>query len=286
MSVNTNAGALIALQNLASTNSQLGVVQSRINTGMKVASTKDDSATFAIAQNLRADIGGINAVKSSLDRAKSALDVGISAAEAISDTLVQMKEKAVAASDAGLDADSRTALQNDFNALAEQLVSYVNSASFNGTNVLKKNEGSISAILDADATTTLSVTNKSIDDTGGALEEFMTAGASAGDVSVVATTTWANATAAGTSAGDVDTAIESMNTVLSSLGSASRKVDGQLAFTQKLSDTIETGIGNLVDADLAKESAKLQSLQVKQQLGLQALSIANQAPQSVLSQFR
>ncbi|MEX6726198.1 flagellin, partial [Parapedomonas caeni] len=137
MSVNTNAGALIALQNLASTNSQLGVVQSRINTGMKVASTKDDSATFAIAQNLRADIGGINAVKSSLDRAKSALDVGISAAEAISDTLVQMKEKAVAASDAGLDADSRTALQNDFNALAEQLVSYVNSASFNGTNVLK-----------------------------------------------------------------------------------------------------------------------------------------------------
>ncbi len=282
-SVNTNVSAFVALQNLSATNMDLAVTQNRINTGMKVASTKDDSATFAIAQNLRADIGGLNAVKSSLDRAKSTLDVAISAAEAISDTLIQMKEKAVAASDTGLDTDSRTALQNDFNALSEQLVSYVNSASFNGTNLLKNGEGSISAILDADATQSLAVTNQALDDTE--LGAFMTDGGT-GVASTVTTATWANAAAAGTSATAVDTAIEAMNTSLAELGSASRQVDGQIEFTGKLNDVISTGIGNLVDADLAKESARLQSLQVKQQLGLQALSIANQAPQSVLSLFK
>ena len=84
----------------------------------------------------------------------------------------------------------------------------------------------------------------------------------------------------------LDTLSKSLNGKLSDLGSASRKIDAQTTFTSKLSDTIESGIGNLVDADLAKESAKLQALQVKQQLGVQALSIANQAPQTITSLFR
>jgi flagellin len=294
-SVNTNSGAFIALQNLSSTSNQLGVVQNRISTGQKVASAKDDAATFAIAQNLRADVGGLSAVKGSLDRAKSTIDVALSASESISDVLIQMKEKAVAASDNGMDLASRTALQRDFNALASQIVSYVNSASFNGTNLLKDAGQGLAAILDADASQTLTVANQGLNSTGGELATFMDTNA---NLNVVKNATWTAVTDtnvngivdgaedAKASATAVDTALTAMNTVLSTLGSASKQMDGQLKFVSKLSDTMESGIGNLVDADLAKESAKLQSLQVKQQLGLQALSIANQAPQSVLGLFR
>lgn len=286
-SINTNVGAMVALQTLNSTNKALETTQSRINTGLKVASTKDDSASYAIAQSLRADVGGLNAVRTSLDRAQSTLDVAISAAESISDVLVQMKEKATAASDEGMDQASREALQDDFNKLSEQLATYLNSAEFNGSNILKSGEESLSALLNADdATQTIAVSNLGLDTaTTGTLSAFVTAGG-AGVKSTGVTAAWADATAAGTSATAVNTAITAMKTHLSTLGSASRQIAAQQDFTMKLSDTIETGIGNLVDADLAKESAQLQALQTKQQLGLQALSIANQAPQIILSLFK
>ncbi|MCH8685086.1 flagellin [Pedomonas mirosovicensis] len=300
-SINTNAGAMLALQTLSATNRGLEVTQNRISTGYKVASTKDDSGTYAIAQGLRADLGGLNAVKSSLDRAQSTLDVAVSAAESISDVLNTMKEKATAASDTGMDADSRKALQDDFNKLSEQLASYINSAEFNGSNLLRNSESDLSALINAnDLDQTISVTNLGLNKAesaagagdGGALSAFVgdttTAGTAAAAISV---TTWeatdgTGATAAQDSADAVNTAIDSMKTVLSKLGSASRQISAQQEFTSKLSDTIESGIGNLVDADLAKESARLTALQTQQQLGLQALSIANQAPQSVLSLFR
>ena len=303
-SINTNSGAMVALQTLSATNRGLETTQSRINTGLKVASTKDDSGTFAIAQNLRADIGGLNAVKTSLDRAQSTLDVGISAAESISDVLVQMKEKATAAADEGMDAESRAALQNDFNALVNQVKTYIKTAEFNGSNILSGTPGTpgnngpdgiagnaddvaavpgtgakISAMLDTDATLKLEVQNQG-------LETVLTAviGADA-DWSTGADDA-ANAALAKTTADAVVAGLKSMSTVLSTLGSASRQISAQQTFVTKLSDSIETGIGNLVDADLAKESARLTALQTQQQLGLQALSIANQAPQSILSLFR
>ena len=113
-SVNTNAGAFAALQNLNKTNAQLKTTQTQINTGLKVSSAKDDAATFAIAQKLRSDVSGLNAVKSSLDRATSTIDVAIAAGEAVSDLLIELKEKAVAAKDSGLDTASRESLNNDF----------------------------------------------------------------------------------------------------------------------------------------------------------------------------
>jgi flagellin len=267
-SVNTNSGAYIALQNLSNTGSQLSQTQNRISTGLKVASTKDDSASFAIAQNLRADVGGLNAVKGSLARAKSTIDVAVNAAEAVSDVLVQMKEKATAAMDAGVDAASRTALQNDFNAMRDQITNLIDTAEFNGTNILKTGGGSVAALLTDDTASTLTVANQGLTTVGGAAAAWTAAGDAA------------------TSKGLVDTAITNLNANLSTLGSASRRADAQVKFVNKLSDTIEGGIGNLVDADMARESAKLQSLQVKQQLGIQALSIANQAPSSVLGLFR
>jgi flagellin len=270
-SVNTNTGAMAALQSLNATNRGLDTVQSRINTGLSVGSTKDDSASFVIAQTLRGEVGGLKAVNSSLSRAKSTVDVAVAGAEQISDLVNQMKTKAIEASDAGVDADSRASIAKDFDALKEQINTIIDSSEFNGTNLLKAaGSGSVSALQSTDTTaSTLTVSNLDF-----------------GDIVTDLGTTFTDAATAKTMVGNLETAAKTIGTHLSTLGSASRKIDGQLSFTSKLSDVIEAGIGNLVDADLAKESAKLQALQVKQQLGLQALSIANQAPQSVMSLFR
>ena len=272
-SVNTNAGALFALQNLNKTSGQLGQVQSRINTGLKVASAKDDAATFAIAQTLRGDVSGLNAVKSSLDRSQSTIDVGIAAGEAVSDLLIQLKEKAVAAKDSGLDSASRTALNNDFGQLRDQITSIVSNAEFNGTNVVKSGGSAITAITNDTGSNSITV----------AAQDLSLGGA---NVTITATQSIGTATAASAAVDNIESSIANVNTALSELGSGANRLELQGSFVNQLSDAIEVGIGNLVDADLAKESANLQSLQVKQQLGLQALSIANQAPSTVLGLFR
>ena len=271
-SVNTNAGAFVALQSLSSTNRSLEVTQNRINTGLAVSGAKDNSAVFAIAQNLRSDLGGLNAIRQSLDRAGSALDVGIAAAETISDLLNEAKEKALAASDTSFDSASRTALQNDYQAIINQIDDVVTQAEFNGTNiVISAATGAISAIVSDDATQTISVDGADLNTAAGALS--------------LTVTTFGTASAASAALAQVESALTSVNSTLATFGSAARQIELQGTFADRLSDTIETGIGNLVDADLARESANLQALQVKQQLGLQALAIANQSPGAILSLF-
>jgi len=272
-SVNTNAGAFAALQNLNKTNSSLNTLQSQINTGLKVASAKDDAATFAIAQKLRGDVAGLSAVKGSLDRATSTLDVAIAAGEAVSDLLIELKEKAVAAKDSGLDTASRTSLNDDFKQLRNQITSIVNNAEFNGTNAVKNGGSAITAITNDDGSNTITIGAQDLSLTGG-------------KVTITASTEIATAGAASAAVTKLESSIANVNTSLSALGSGANRIELQSTFVNKLSDSIEVGIGNLVDADLAKTSASLQSLQVKQQLGLQALSIANQAPGTVLSLFR
>lgn len=277
-SVNTNAGALFALQSLNSTNRQLDQVQSRITTGLKVASAKDNAAIFSIAQGQRADLAGLESVKGSLDRATSSVDVALAAAEAVSDLLIQLKEKATAAIDPGADAASRTALNDEFKNLISQINTVVNNAEFNGVNAVKNGGTAIQALVALP------------DGTNTAGEYAITIAAT--DISAssgLALTTGhviTSAAAASTAITTITAAETTVNTFLSKLGAGAKRVEIQGAFTEKLSAAIEVGIGNLVDADLARESARLQSLQVKQQLGLQALSIANQAPGSVLSLFR
>lgn len=270
-SVNTNVGAFVALQSLSQTNRDLTVVQNRINTGQAVSGAKDNSAVFQIAQNLRSDLGGLNAVKQSLSNASSTLDIGIAAAETISDLVVELKEKAVAAADTGIDAASRAALANDYAAIVSQIGTVVANAEFNGTNLIKATPDSVSAITNDTGTQTISVAGSSLV-VGGSNLTFAATITSAGDASTAVTA--------------IETSLGNINTVLSTLGSGARQIETQANFVNKLSDTIETGIGNLVDADLARESARLQALQVRQQLGLQALSIANQAPAAVLALFR
>ncbi|RIK95568.1 MAG: flagellin [Proteobacteria bacterium] len=272
-SVNTNPGALVALQTLNATSAALNKTQSAINTGLKVASAKDNAAVFAIAQNLRSDVAGLNSVKSSLDRAISTADVALAAGGAVSDLLIEMKEKAASAADAGLDTASRTALNDDFKQLRDQITTIVSNASFNGINAVKNSGNNIVAILNDTAGSSLTITAQDLSLTGANV-----------------TLTPADVIDTKTKAANVVTALENsisnVNAALSKIGAGAKRLEMQKAFVTKLSDAIETGIGNLVDADLAKESAKLQSLQVKQQLGLQALSIANQAPGAVLGLFR
>jgi flagellin len=269
-SVNTNVGALVALQNLNSTNTELTQVQSRINTGKRVASAKDNGAVWAIAQNQRAASQSLNAVKESLQRGQSTVDVAISAGESISDLLLQMKEKALAASDAGLNATSRSALADEFASLRAQISKAVANADFNGGNLLKQAGTTIKALANSDATSVITVVAQTL---------TLTALA-------IATSTLGTKTLASTAIGLINTAITSVSSKLSKLGTGSKALGSHLDFVGKLQDTIDAGVGNLVDADLAKESARLQALQTKQQLGIQALSIANQSSSILLGLFR
>ncbi len=272
--INTNPGAMIALQNLNKTNSELQTVQQRINTGLAVSSAKDNGGVYAIAQGMRADVGGYKAVTQSLDLAASTVDVGLAAGEAISDLLVEMKEKALAGSDSSLDTASRSALNEDFKALRDQISTIVANAEFNGTNLIDgSNTAGISALANADGSNTLD-----IDD-----ENFSLGGSI---VTVAATASFGTAAAASTAAAAIETSLDNLNSSLARLGTGSKSLEVHKTFVGKLSDALEKGIGNLVDADLAKESARLQSLQVKQQLGIQALSIANSAPSTILGYFR
>ena len=273
-SVNTNPGAFIALQNLNKTNVELGEVQNRINTGLKVASAKDNGGIFAIAQKMRAEVAGYGVVEQSLDRGQSTVDVALSAGEAISDLLIQMKEKALGAGDASLDTQSRDALNEDFKALRDQISTIVENAEFNGVNLIDgSSTGGFVALANAEGTNTITVGSEDLTLSGSI-------------VTVSSTASFGTASEASTIATQIDASLTNVNESLARLGTKSKALEIHSTFVNKLSDELETGIGNLVDADLARESARLQSLQVKQQLGIQALSIANQAPQSILGFFQ
>ena len=271
--VHTNASALNALQNLNKTNDDLSDVQNRINTGLKIANAKDNAAIWAIAQGQRADIGGLAAVKISLQRASSIAEVSSTAGETISDLLVQLKEKVVAALDTSLDTNSRNALDSDFKAILRQISGVVNNAEFDGANLFKGTIGNIQFLANADATQKITLSTRTLA-LGGS------------NITITANANITTVTIAGTVLTRLDASIANVNQELGDLGSQFKQIEGHLNFISKLTDVLETGVGNLVDADLAKESARLQALQVQQQLGAQALSIANSAPQIILQLFR
>jgi flagellin len=273
ISVNTNTGAMLALQYLNKTSSELTATQNHVNSGLKVATAKDNGAIFAIAQNMRGDVSAFHAVSDSLNRAISATDVAMSAGQAVSDLLVEMKGKAVAAADASLDTASRDALSEDFESLRDQITNILENATFNGVNLVDGTSSSLTALIAADGSSTITIAG-----------EDMSLGSSI--VTVSSSATLSSASAASTMITTIETSLENVNAALARLGSKSKQIGIQNEFIGKLIDTLNGGIGNLVDADLAKESAMLQSLQVKQQLGVQALAIANSAPGIAISLFR
>ena len=273
LSVNTNAGAMLALQYLNKTTAELTATQNHVNSGLKIATAKDNGAIFAIAQNMRGDVSAFHAVSDSLNRAVSAVDVAMNAGQAVSDLLVEMKGKAVAAADASLDTASRDALKEDFEALRDQVSNILENATFNGVNLVDGTSSSLTALISADGGSTITIDGEDMSLSGSI-------------VTISTTGTLSSASAASTMIDTINTSLENVNAALARLGSKSKQISIQNEFIGKLIDTLNGGIGNLVDADLATESAKLQSLQVKQQLGVQALAIANSAPAIALSLFR
>jgi flagellin len=292
-SINTNAAALNALQYLNGTTRALDETQLRVNTGLKVRNGKDNAAVFAIAQNMRAERSGLEAVKQSLDRAKSLIDVSSTVAESIQTVLIDMKEKLVAASDAGLDANSRTALLQDFTQLRDQLALMTRNATFNGTNIIDgpaappSKPAALTAIVSTDGLQNISIPRQNLQPLAAGTSVAPAVSLPPGTIIELASdSTFATAQQAQDLIARVDNSIRNVSTSLTIFGSGARTIEQQQTFITKLSDSLDAGIGNLVDADLSRESAKLQALQVKQQLGLQALSIANGAPQSILALFR
>lgn len=273
LSVNTNNGAMIALQYLTKTQGEMSQTQSAISTGLKVASAKDDGATYAIAQNMRGSVAAYQAVSDSLNRGISTVDVAMSAGQSISDLLIQMKAKALAAADKSIDTASRTALDNDFTALRDQIQTIVDNASFNGFNLIKSGATDITALASTDGSKKITVQAQNLSLGGG-------------NITIGSASNISTQSVASTMVATVQTSLTNVNKVLASLSAGAKKYSIQLDFTSKLSDTLTSGIGNLVDANMAEESARLTALQTKQQLGVQALSIANSSPQTILSLFQ
>jgi flagellin len=272
-SVNTNGGALIALANLSQTSQQLQQAQNVVSTGLSVASARDNGAVWAIAQGERATISSLDAVKSSLQTGQSIIDVANSAGTTVSDLLTQMEQKALAASDTSIDTASRSSLNADFVALRNQITSTVANAQFNGINLLDGSVSKITSLANTQGTSVLTTAAQKLS-LGGSI------------VSLTSTATIGTVTSASSVLTTVETSLAAVDNALASLGTASKALDTHLNFVSNLQDTLTTGVGNLVNADLAKESATLQALQTKQQLGIEALSIANSASSALLGLFR
>lgn len=272
-SINTNIGAMVALRNLNAINADLQTTQNRISTGLRVASAKDDGAAWAIAQQQRSTVSSLDAVKQSLSRNSSVVDVALTAGESVSDLLTQLRDRALEASDTSLDSTARSALNNDFIALRNQITKTLANAGFNGINLLNGSRSSIAALANAEGTSRMTVDAQNLS-LGGAI------------VTLSANAALSSATAAGSLLSFLDASINNVSVALARLGTASKSLDRHQTFIGKLQDKITEGIGNLVDADLAKESARLQSLQVRQQLAIQMLSISSQSQSWVLSLFR
>jgi flagellin len=271
-SVNTNYGATIALQSLNKTNRELDAVQKRVSTGFRVSDAKDDGASFAVAQGLRADVKGNEAVNERLSVAKGLLSVTQEGLKGISDTVGEMRKVMVKLADDALSTEERTQYNADYTALAADITKYIGQSSFGGRNLINTATG-FNVISDA-AGGTIAMTAVNLTTALATLT---------GTTSATGANVRANVINAG---GALDTFETAVNGQLAAVGANSRTVENQDAFIKVLGATIDDAIGSIVDADLAKESAKLQALQIRQQLGTQTLSIANQAPSILLSLFQ
>lgn len=272
-SINTNPGALIALQNLNAITSRLEETQRRVSTGLEVSSAKDNPTLYALAQQQRAQLGSLEAVGQGLRVGISTVDVAVAAGEAISDVLVEMRAIASQAADDSISAETRALLQDQYVALADQITRLVDSGELGGRNLIASTGTDLTVVASDDGASTITIAAQDLSIGGGIVDisaDGLDLATSAGAVTELA---------------DIETAIGELSTALGALGAGGQALDLQNKVLSRLSDALEISIGNLVDADLPKESSRLQALQVQQQLAIQVLSIANAAPNSILALF-
>ena len=278
-SINTNNGAMVALQTLKSINKDLAMTQNEISTGKKIATAKDGSAIWAISKVMEADVAGFSQVRDSLAVGEATVSVATAGAEQIVNVLEEMKEIAVAGTSETADFAK---LEAEMAEKQAQITSIIGASQFNGVNLLATDpDGAGSAGL-----TVLS----SLDRVGNAAPTTSTFTVNTVDfeanLDVASRTAIADAASAATALGEIEAYLQTAISGAASLGASAKRIDGQSEFIGKLTDAMKSGIGALVDADMEEASARLQALQTQQQLGVQALSIANQAPQTILSLFR
>lgn len=277
-SILTNPEALVALRNLERTNRSLATTQNRVSTGLKVTGAIDDASNFAIAQGIRGDIKALGAVTQGLNNAKGIAKVAIAGATSISDLLQTVRQKLTELSNEGITTTQRDILADDFDQLLSQAANFIENAVFNGVNLLDS-----SANSSVDINTLSNINGGTLTLTAQDLRTWVTSLA-AHSASLVAAT---GASAAQSIISSQYSNLESVvNTALGSLGAEARALELQTAFLEEITDATEEGLGNIVDADMARESARLTALQVRQQLGVQVLGIANQAPQILLGLFQ
>ncbi|NVD37791.1 flagellin [Ensifer sp. HO-A22] len=303
-SIMTNNSAMAALSTLRSINSSMETTQDRISSGFRVGNASDNAAYWSIATTMRSDNKALGTVQDALGLGAAKTDVAYTGMKAAISVVDEIKAKLVAASEPGVD---KSKVQKEITQLQDQLKSVVKSAGFSGENWLYTASGatapgtkSIVGSFNRDSNSNVSLTTLDVDTTKTMLiDEAATAnglltaelkdagGTAISGVSVLNL----NITAADTTAlknylSGVDTVLKSMTDAASDLGAVNKRVDLQKDFVDNLMDSIESGVGKLVDADMNEESTRLKALQTQQQLGIQALSIANSSSQNILSLFR
>ena len=299
-SVNTNIGAQVALSSLNATNTQLQASQKRISTGFRVADATDDGGAFAVAQRVRSDVGALTSVNEQLGNAKGLVGTSLSALSKISDTVNSAKSLLVKIADSSIAQDQRDQYVASYKSLVQQVASYTDNSTYNGQTLLGKvaggavagtaksvissELGSSTTITAADtsglANTLATLIGTTFGRTAGGVDSFaaITAGADQSAAALALTAT--------TGATAFTTALKGVADQLNETGANANQLDATIDFNRSKIDSLNAGLGALIDTDLTKESARLQALQIKQQLGTQALSLANQAPQSLLSLFK
>jgi len=299
-SVNTNVSAQVALASLNSTNSQLQATQKRISTGYRVADAADDGGAYAVAQRVRGDVGALTSVNEQLGNAKGLVSTSQTALTKISESLVKAQGILVKIGDASIAQDQRDQYVASYKSLVSQVANYVDNSKYNGQSLLGTVAGGAAAsssktVINSETGTTSTINAQDVSGLANTLATLIgstfarsTAGADTfGTITAGADQSSAStALSATTGATAFVTAQKSLASQLNLVGSDSNLLDATISFNSSKIDSLNAGLGALIDTDLAKESAKLQALQIKQQLGTQALSLANQAPQALLSLFK
>jgi flagellin len=279
-SVNTNTGAAIALQSLNATNSQLAVTQKQISTGYRVADSTDDGAAYAIAQGIRSTVGALTSANQQLGNASGLLTTTQSALNDISNTMASMRDVLTKLGDGNVQANDRTNYEAQYKSLLANLSTFIQDADYNGKTLIGNTTGS---------TGTFARVAVARNESGGSYGVATFSGSALyGSIAFTSTqlngvaTVQALLTATGTFINQQNSVGQALNTI----GSAVNYVNNQVTYNNNKIDALNSGLGALVDANLAQESAQLTALQIRQQLGTQALSLANSAPQSLLSLFK
>jgi len=275
-SVNTNMGAMLALQSLNRTNESLAQVQKRVSTGFRVADARDDGGAYAVAQSIRSDTSALTAVNEQMGGLRGLVDVSLTALGQVSKTMIEIRTVLTRLADGTVGDEARDQYNQQYAQLRSQVANFLADADYYGRNLLTGTSPT-DDIISLRSESAEAADLQTLAALGPAMNFIVAAGPYADAAAARAALT--------ETTGDFHIINTAVNNAMNRLGSDARYIDSQITYNQNKLDSMEGGLGTLIDADLARESARLQALQIRQQLGSQTLSIANQAPQFLTSLF-